>query len=279
MGLWYVRIKHDPGCFAIFKVLCVCVSLGQFRENLGCQAKEAELPSVSGGMPWVGFELGKGRKSWAWNWKRPLRSSIQSVDSVNICKSWMSFYAEPNFSSWADSSGLHRVPIWGFSKEVNFWLAMSASDAGNSSGGKLYICHSGSSPEALKEMALPSRDLCCCYRSNWAGTASTYRAENWECSGQPRTMKNCSTWLSNVLLVIPGFPGGTSGKEPTYPCRRPERHGFDPWVRKVSWRRAWQLTPVFLPEESHGQGSLADYSPWGCKESDTTEVTEHARMH
>ena len=35
--------------------------------------------------------------------------------------------------------------------------------------------------------------------------------------------------------------------------------------------RAWLLTPVFLPGESHGQRSLAGYSPWGHKESDTTE--------
>ena len=49
--------------------------------------------------------------------------------------------------------------------------------------------------------------------------------------------------------------------------------GFDPWVRKISWRRAWQLTPVFLPGESHGQRSLAGYSTWGRKESDMTEVT------
>ena len=39
------------------------------------------------------------------------------------------------------------------------------------------------------------------------------------------------------------------------------------------WRRAWQPTPVFLPEESPGQRSLAGYSPWGHKESDTTEHT------
>ena len=32
---------------------------------------------------------------------------------------------------------------------------------------------------------------------------------------------------------------------------------FDPWVRKIPWRRAWQPTPVFLPGESHGQRSLA----------------------
>ena len=49
------------------------------------------------------------------------------------------------------------------------------------------------------------------------------------------------------------------------------RLGFDPWVRKIPWRRTWQPTPVFLPGESHGQRSLVNYSPWGCKESDMTE--------
>ena len=37
------------------------------------------------------------------------------------------------------------------------------------------------------------------------------------------------------------------------------------------WRREWQPTPVFLPGESHGQRSLGRYSPWGCKEPDTTK--------
>jgi len=46
---------------------------------------------------------------------------------------------------------------------------------------------------------------------------------------------------------------------------------FSPWVGKIPWRKAWQLTPVFLPGEFHGQRSLVSYSPWGCKESDTTE--------
>ena len=38
-----------------------------------------------------------------------------------------------------------------------------------------------------------------------------------------------------------------------------------------------ETTAVFLPRESHGQRSLAGYSPWGCKESDTTErLSTHA---
>ena len=46
------------------------------------------------------------------------------------------------------------------------------------------------------------------------------------------------------------------------------KYSFDPWVGKIPWRRKWQPTPEFLPGKSHGQRSLVDYSPWGCKESD-----------
>ena len=51
----------------------------------------------------------------------------------------------------------------------------------------------------------------------------------------------------------------------------PAMPGFDPGVRNIPWRRKWQPAPVFLPGESHGQRSLVSYSPWGHKESDTTE--------
>ena len=47
--------------------------------------------------------------------------------------------------------------------------------------------------------------------------------------------------------------------------------------REDPWKKPWQPTPVFSPGESHGQRSLVGYSPWGCKESDTTEETEHLR--
>ena len=54
------------------------------------------------------------------------------------------------------------------------------------------------------------------------------------------------------------------------------RRGFDPWVGKIPWRRAWQPTPVFVPGESHGQRSLVGYHPWSCKELDMTEATLYA---
>ena len=66
------------------------------------------------------------------------------------------------------------------------------------------------------------------------------------------------------------FPGGDSGKESIYQSRRHKRRGFDPWVGKIPWRRKWQSTPVFLPEKSHGQRTLAGCSSWGLKESDVT---------
>ena len=55
------------------------------------------------------------------------------------------------------------------------------------------------------------------------------------------------------------FPGGATGKEPACQYRRHKKRGFDPWIGKIPWRRAWQLTPVFLPAESHGQRSLVGY--------------------
>ena len=51
-------------------------------------------------------------------------------------------------------------------------------------------------------------------------------------------------------------------------CGRPR---FNSWVGKISWRREWQPTPVFLPGIFHGWRSLAGYNPWGHKELDTTE--------
>ena len=65
-----------------------------------------------------------------------------------------------------------------------------------------------------------------------------------------------------------GFPGGSDGKVSACNAGDPV---FHPWVRKIPWRWAWQLTPTFLPGESHGQRSLVGYSPQGPKESNMTK--------
>ena len=73
-----------------------------------------------------------------------------------------------------------------------------------------------------------------------------------------------------------GFPGGVNGEESTHQCRRHKIGGYDPWVRRIPWRREWQPTPVFLPGESHGQRTLVGCSPRGHKVSD---MAEHSRSH
>ena len=54
------------------------------------------------------------------------------------------------------------------------------------------------------------------------------------------------------------LPRCLSDEGSTCQCRR---CGFDPWVRKVSWRKKWQPTPIFFPGKSHRQRSLEGYSP------------------
>ena len=75
-----------------------------------------------------------------------------------------------------------------------------------------------------------------------------------------------------------GLPRWLSGKESTCQCRRCKRYAFDPWVRKISQRKKWQPTPVFLPGESHGQRSLVGYSPWGHQELDKTEQAKRRAL-
>jgi len=70
-----------------------------------------------------------------------------------------------------------------------------------------------------------------------------------------------------------GFPGGASVKESARRCRRHKRCEFNPWVRKIPWRREWKPTTVFSPVKFLGQRSLKGYSPWGHKELDMTEHT------
>ena len=71
--------------------------------------------------------------------------------------------------------------------------------------------------------------------------------------------------ICNVARATGGFPCGSEIKNlhaKDCQCRRCK---FVPWVRKFPWRRKWQITPVFLPRKSHGQRSLAGYSPWDCR--------------
>ena len=84
-----------------------------------------------------------------------------------------------------------------------------------------------------------------------------------------------SLGITSPHFIEGGFPTGASVEESAWQYRRCKRHRFDPWVGKISWRRKWKPTPVFLPGKFHGQRSLVGYSLWGHQESDTTEHRAH----
>ena len=75
------------------------------------------------------------------------------------------------------------------------------------------------------------------------------------------------------------FPGGSVVKNVPHNTMRLRRCEFDPWVRKVPWRRKWQSTPVFLPEKSHEQRILEGCRPRGSKRVGPDQATEHTHTH
>ena len=102
---------------------------------------------------------------------------------------------------------------------------------------------------------LPFSDVCTQKRSMHALSPMTETSKEKE--KQTEAFKILKLKMQGV-----GLRWWLSVKESTCQCRS---CWFDPWVRKSPWRRQWQPTPVFLPEKSHRQRSLAGYSPWGRK--------------
>ena len=90
---------------------------------------------------------------------------------------------------------------------------------------------------------------------------------------QARILEWLAISSSNLIpaIVYIGFPRWLSGKESACQCRR---YGFNPPGRPP-WRRKWQPSPVFLLGKSHGQRSLARYSPCGHKRIRHNWATEH----
>ena len=105
-----------------------------------------------------------------------------------------------------------------------------------------------------------------------------YRVSHTCCTSLKPLESTLKVKGENVIFHLPFFipyifPIVTSHSVAQMVRNLPAMHetGFNPWVMKISWRKAWQPTPVFLPGESHGQRSLAGYSPSGCTESDMTK--------
>ena len=95
-------------------------------------------------------------------------------------------------------------------------------------------------------------------------------------SSWPRDLTPVSCITGGFFTIFAVELHGTVVKNPL----AKQRWEFDPCVGKISWRRKWQPTPVFLPGESHGHRSLVDYSPWGRKESYITErLNNNSRLN
>ena len=84
-------------------------------------------------------------------------------------------------------------------------------------------------------------------------------------SSLEKCLFSLSIHLKHLFFFLAVLPWCSVGKRTHLQCGSP---GFDPWVGKFPWRRAWQCPCL---ENPHGQRSLGGYSPWGCKELDTTE--------
>ena len=97
---------------------------------------------------------------------------------------------------------------------------------------------------------------------------------NWQLTGESTWRKLCEFWACSVSwsgwwfyisVSISGLPWWLRGKQPPCQCRR---CGFDPWVRKIPWRRMWQPTPVFLP------GNPMDRRAWRTMVHGLAEVSD-----
>ena len=71
----------------------------------------------------------------------------------------------------------------------------------------------------------------------------------------------------------------TSGKGSTCQRRRCRRHGFDPWVRKIPWRRKWQTAPAFLPGKSQSVCLQRVGQDWGQTQTHTQQILGTQKIH
>ena len=81
--------------------------------------------------------------------------------------------------------------------------------------------------------------------------------------------------ISPIANIKHGLPWWLSGKESACQCRR---CGFNPWVRRIPWRRKWQPTLVFLPGKSHRQRNLVGYTVHGVQKVRCDLVTKQQQQ-
>ena len=100
------------------------------------------------------------------------------------------------------------------------------------------------------------------WRIPWTGEPGRLQSmglQSWKQLSNYTELHTYPVWASQVALMVKN-PSANAGQ------------------MQIPWRRLQRPTPVFLPGESHGQRSWVGYSPWGCKDSDTTEATKQAHI-
>ena len=122
-----------------------------------------------------------------------------------------------------------------------------------SRGGHCWAVEEVSKHSKHQCLALPLILFTAIYQILWS-----YKARYWMEEAKPgRRVKHRYTilfyWDVLKILNYTKKNHGANGRKPTCQCRR---CGFNPWVRKMPWRRAWQPTPILLPGKFHGWRSL-----------------------
>ena len=94
----------------------------------------------------------------------------------------------------------------------------------------------------------------------WAAVYGVTQSQTWlKRLSSSSSSKGLGSRLLLVTIFARAFQVALAVKN-LPPNAGDKRSGFDPWVRKIPWRQAWQSTPVFLPGDSHEQRSLVGYS-------------------
>ena len=107
----------------------------------------------------------------------------------------------------------------------------------------------------------------------WSIYREAYMVRNWSL---PVTMS--VTLEINLLRPVKKSCGASLVSQGWRIHLQCSRCRFNPWVKKIPWRREWLPIPVFLPEKSHGQRSLVGCSLWGCKRVGHDLVTKQQQL-
>ena len=204
-------------------------------------------------------EIGSSRWNITWPY---LREQWKSFAKLSNFASRLLLFEGGHYSTTLDSK-------W------NFSLHRSWDEASGARRGVI----ENKAMSCASELKIVNCDMCMCIHT---GKTSEKDFLHWQC------IEKVSSFLQNfyiskdnrflirkqllkIVCFILLFPGGSVVKDLPPNAGDARDEDSTPGSGRFPWNRKWQPTPVLLPGESHGQRSLAGYSPWGCKESERTE--------